>query len=77
MSQGGQLGDRQVVTPNDISGMFDAVRNGANIDYNGASGAVNFAIDGHVEAFFGIWQIENSAYVFKKNLAPSELTVFH
>lgn len=50
-------------TPNKLAAMLANLRSGATINYDGASGPVNFEIDGHVKSSFGVWKIQNASFL--------------
>jgi ABC-type branched-subunit amino acid transport system substrate-binding protein len=62
------------VGPNDLRNMFDQLRRGELINYEGASGAVNFEPNGSVRASFGVWKIENAKYIQIRSFSAAELT---
>jgi branched-chain amino acid transport system substrate-binding protein len=51
------------VGPNKLTDMFDALRRGEDINYEGASGSIDFTPAGHVQSAFGAWKIEQSKFV--------------
>jgi len=61
------------VGPNRLSDMFDLVRRGEDINYEGASGSLDFTATGHVRSAFGVWRIENAQFVKVKSFEVSEL----
>lgn len=61
------------VGPNRLSDMMDLIRRGEDINYEGASGSLDFTSTGHVRSAFGVWRIENAKFVKVKNFEISEL----
>ena len=61
------------VGPNRLSDMFDLIRRGEDVNYEGASGSLDFTETGHVRSAFGVWKIVNAQFVKVKNFEISEL----
>ncbi len=61
------------VGPNRLSDMMDLVRRGEDINYEGASGSLDFTETGHVRSAFGVWKIENANFVKVDTFEISEL----
>ncbi len=61
------------VGPNRLADMFDLLRRGEDVNYEGASGSLDFTSTGHVRSAFGVWKIQNAQFVKVKNFEISEL----
>ena len=61
------------VGPNRLTDMMDLLRRGEDINYEGASGSLDFTNTGHVRSAFGVWRIENAQFVKVKTFEISEL----
>lgn len=61
------------VGPNRLADMFDAVRRGQDINYEGASGTLDFSEAGAVRSAFGVWRIVDAKFVKVDDFAVSEL----
>ena len=61
------------VGPNRLSDMMDLIRRGEDVNYEGASGSLDFTDSGHVLSAFGVWRIENAEFVKVKTFPISEL----
>ena len=61
------------VGPNKLTDMFDFIRRGEDLNYEGASGTLDFEPSGHVRSAFGVWKIQNAAFVKVTQFDVSEL----
>ena len=61
------------VGPNRLSDMMDLLRRGEDVNYEGASGSLDFTATGHVRSGFGVWRIENAQFVKVTSFEVSEL----
>jgi branched-chain amino acid transport system substrate-binding protein len=61
------------VGPNRLADMFDLIRRGEDVNYEGASGSLDFTNTGHVRSAFGVWKIVDAAFVKVQNFGISEL----
>lgn len=64
---------RTRVGPNRLTEMMDLVRRGEDVNYEGASGSLDFTETGHVRSVFGVWRIENAKFVKVQSFEISEL----
>ena len=62
------------VRPNKLSDMFDTIRRGESINYEGASGSIDFSKEGHVVSNFGAWKIMNAQFVPVETITTSSLS---
>lgn len=65
---------RVSVRPNRLSDMFDLIRRGEDINYEGASGPLDFTPTGAVQSDFVVSKIEDGAFVQIKRILASQLS---
>ena len=61
--------------PLQLGEALEAVRNGQNIDYHGASGSVDFDERGDVVANYIVWKVEGAEFKPVERIRASELGV--
>ena len=62
------------VGPNRLTDMFDRLRRNEDINYEGASGSLDFTPQGHVRSAFGVWRIVNARFEKVDEFGISELS---
>lgn len=60
-------------SPAQLNEALLAIRQGSDIDYNGASGSVDFDDRGNVEGGFIVWKVENGQFVTAGRITQAEL----